>query len=175
MPINASPIMLSTKQEEILREYTRSRTVGENLRSRSEIILLASMGKSNNAIEKEMGITGKKVTKWRNRYSEKSEELKRIELENPHKLRKTIESVLKDEQRAGVPAKFTDEQFASIVALACESPGSRNLPFSHWSASLLQIEAIKLGLVESISVRTVGRFLKYGRFKAASKPILAES
>jgi putative transposase len=44
--------------------------------------------------------------------------------------------------------------------MACEDPGKFNVPFSHWSPALLQIEVIKLGIVASISVRQIGRFLK---------------
>jgi len=171
----ASRIEISSKQEEILKEYSKSRTLGENLRSRSEIILLAFSGKSNNAIEKSMQITGKKVTKWRNRYSIKQEEINRIEIESPQKLRSKIKEVLSDEPRAGVTPKFKSEQVAAIIALACEAPESRNLPFTHWSPSLLRLEAIKLGIVIDISERQVGRFLKSSRVKAASEPLLAES
>jgi len=172
--MSATPIKLSTKQEEILKENSRSRSVGENLRSRSEIIIRANVGESNNTIEKEMGITGKKVTCWRNRYSEQYEELSRVERESPHKLRRKIEEILSDEQRAGVPPKFRDEQVAAIIALACEDPAKIGLPFSHWSPGLLRLEAIKLKIVEEISVRQVGRFLKRERFTATQSTELAE-
>ena len=164
MPKRAREIKLSEKQEEILREYAKSRTEGENLRSRSEIVVLAKEGKSNNEIERLMGITGKKVTHWRNKYNEKQEEINRTEEESPQKLRRKIEEVMKDERRAGVPAKYKDEQVAAIIALACEDPAKKGLPFSHWSPRLLRIEAVKLGIVEDISVRQVGRFLKRERF-----------
>ena len=173
--MSASAIKLSAKQEAILREYSKSRTVGENLRSRSEIILRANGGESNNRIEKAMGITGKKVTRWRKRYSEQYEEIRRIETESPHKLRGFIEEILRDDQRAGVPPKFKDEQVAAIIALACEDPMKMGLPFSHWSPGLLRLEAIKLGIVEEISPRQVGRFLKRERFTASQSTELAES
>jgi len=173
--MSASPIKLSEKQKEILSEYTKSRTVGENMRSRSEIIIRSSAGESNNKIEKEMGITGKKVTRWRKRYSEQYEEISRIERESPQKLRRKIEEILRDEQRAGVAPKFLEEQVASIIALACEDPVKLGLPFSHWSSKLLRIEAIKLGIVESISDRQIGRFLKRTGFTAAQSEKLAES
>jgi len=162
MPIHAAEIKISEKERQILSENSKSRTVGENLRSRSEIILKASEGKSNNEIEREMGITGKKVTRWRNRYSEKSSVISRIEAESPHKMRRVIEEILSDEYRAGAPMKFTAEQVASILALACEDPMEIGLPFSHWTPGLLRLEAIKLGIVEDISKRQVGRFLKHG-------------
>jgi len=172
---SASEIKLSEKQEGILREYAKSRTVGENMRSRSEIIVLANEGKSNNEIEKEMGITGKKVTHWRNKYSQNQGEIKRTEEESPHKMREKIKEVLGDEQRAGVTPKFKDEQVAGIIALACEDPAKIGLPFSHWSPRLLRIEAIKLGIVDDISIRQVGRFLKRERFTAEQGAELAES
>jgi putative transposase len=64
---------------------------------------------------------------------------------------------------------------AAIIELACEAPMKLGLPFSNWSPKLVQIEAKKLGIVESISVRQEGRFLKYAGIKAASGKKLAES
>jgi transposase len=78
-----------------------------------------------------------------------------------------IKAVLSDEQRPGGPPKYTDEQVAAIVALACEDPSKRGLPFSHWTPGLLQREAIKLGITDNISVRQVGRFLKRTGSKAS--------
>jgi putative transposase len=63
---------------------------------------------------------------------------------------------------------FRDEQIAAIIALSCEDPEVLGLPFSHWTPELLQIEAIKGGIIESISVRHVGRILKRKRFTAES-------
>ena len=58
-----------------------------------------------------------------------------------------------DKFRSGSPGKFTDAQREQIVALASESPPDLDLPFTHWSASLLRIEVISRGIVEDISVR----------------------
>ena len=171
----ASKIELSEKQERILNEKAKGTHTPLHLKIRAKIILLASEGKSNNAIEKEMRIHSSTVKIWRDRYSGEYTELQRIELESPHKMRGTIEKILSDEQRPGGPPKFTDEQVAAIIALACEDPMKLGLPFSHWSPELLQIEALKLGIVESISVRQVGRFLKRERFTAAQESKLAES
>ena len=172
---SASKIELSEKQESILKEKAKGSHTPLHQKIRAEIILKASEGKSNNAIEKEMKIHSSAVKKWRDRYSEEYEELQRIEKESPHKMRSAIEEILSDAPRAGGPATYTDEQVAAIIALACEDPMKIGLPFSHWSAGTLQIEAIKLGIAESISVRQVGRFLKRERFKAPSSQKLAES
>ena len=157
---SASKIELSEKQESILKEKAKGSHTPLHQKIRAEIILKASAGKSNNVIEKEMKIHPSAVKKWRDRYSGEYRELERIEKESPNKLRRTIEKILSDEQRPGGPSKFTDEQVAAIIALACEDPAKLELPFSHWSPKLLQIEVVKVGIVESISERQIGRFLK---------------
>jgi len=86
--------------------------------------------------------------------------LTRIESESPRKLRIAIEKVLSDERRRGAPPKFKVEQVAAIIALSCEEPEKLGYPFSHWTPELLRVEAIKLGIVDSISLRQIGRFLK---------------
>jgi putative transposase len=121
-----------------------------------------------------MDIDPKTVKLWRDRYSAKYEELKRVEAETPHKIRSAILETLSDAPRAGGPPKFKDGQVAAIIAMACEEPSKFGLPFSNWTPELLQIEAVKLGIVESISIRQIGRFLKRKRFTAAPGPVLAE-
>jgi putative transposase len=143
-----------------LEGYAKGTHTALHLKQRSKIVLLAADGISNNNIEKEAESTAKTVKRWRDRYSNQYEELKRIEEETPHKLRSTIEDILSDEQRAGRKPEFTDGQVASIIALACMNPADLELPFSHWTPSLLREEAIKQNIVESISVRQIGRFLK---------------
>ena len=157
---SASKIELSEKEEQILEEKVKGTHTPEHLKIRSEIVLRSFHGESNNKIEREMKKDAKTVKLWRDRYSEAGEELREIMAEKPHKMRSAIEKVLSDEQRPGGPPTYRAEQVAAIMALACEDPASRGLPFSHWSLSLLRIEAIKLGIVEDISERQVGRFLK---------------
>ena len=149
--------------------------IEEHFKKRSEIILLANAGKSNSDISEEVGIVRGQVREWRKRYASAREELSRIEAESPKKLRGTIEKTLSDMPRPGAPSTLTDEQKACIIALACELPENLGLPFSHWSPSLLRIELLDRGIVESISAVHVGRFLKESRFKASSGEKLAES
>lgn len=156
----ASTVTLTEKQERILTENAVGTHTPMHLKIRSQIILFAAQGCSNNDIEKQMNIDAKTVKLWRDKYSSHYDELHRIETETPNKLRGTLIKILSDEQRPGCPPKFTDEQVAAIIAMACEDPGKFNVPFSHWSPALLQIEVIKLGIVASISVRQIGRFLK---------------
>jgi putative transposase len=156
----ASEIKLSEKERRILEQNSKGTHTPLHLKKRSAIILLSAAGKSNKAIKREMEIDNKTIRLWRNRYSGQKEELERTEGESPHKMRSKITEILSDEQRSGGPPKFTDEQVACIIALSLESPSNLELPFSHWSPRLLRIEAIKRGIVEEISERQVGRFLK---------------
>ena len=57
------------------------------------------------------------------------------------------------------PPKFTPEEITGIIALACESPADSGLPVSHWTPPELAREAVRRGIVESISPRQVDRFL----------------
>src|SRR6266581_3135277 len=88
-------------------------------------------------------------------------------------LGQAIEALLTDEQRPGAPATFTFEQFMQIMALACETPEASDRPVSTWTPRELADEAVKRGIVEQISPRTVERFLKGERFAAASQAVLA--
>jgi len=157
---SAKKVVLSEKQEQILKEYAAGTHTPLHLKTRAQIVLKAAKGWTNNSIEKDMDLDPTTVKRWRDRYSAQYEQLKHTEAETPRKLRSMIEKILSDEQRPGGPPTFTDEQVAAILALACEDPATRRLPFSHWTPGMLQREAIKLRIVQSISVRQIGRFLK---------------
>lgn len=86
-----------------------------------------------------------------------------------------IEELLNDLPRAGWAGKFSAEQVTQIIALACEPPADSGRPVTHWTPKELADEAAKRGIVESISPRQVGRFLKDGRPAAASEPLLAHA
>src|SRR5262249_56042949 len=76
--------------------------------------------------------------------------------------------------RRGPPATFTAEQIVQIVAVACEDPAASGRPVSHWTPREVAAEVRKRGIVATISTRSVGRFLKSGRFTAPSRGILAQ-
>src|SRR5947199_7476901 len=70
-------------------------------------------------------------------------------------LSQAIEELLTDAYRPGSPGTFTLEQFMQIMALACEKPMSVDVPVSAWTPRELADEAVKRGIVEQISARTV--------------------
>jgi putative transposase len=85
-----------------------------------------------------------------------------------------IVEALTDHPRAGTPATFTAEQIVQIVAVACEDPADSGRPVSHWTPREVAEEVCKRGIVETISTRSVGRFLKSGGFAAPSGRVLAQ-
>ena len=58
------------------------------------------------------------------------------------------------------------------MALACEPPEEYGRAVTHWTPPELAAEAVKQGIVDNISARHVGRFLKCSRFETASIPLL---
>ena len=75
--------------------------------------------------------------------------------------------------RPGQPAHYTDEQIIRILEIACREPQEFGYEVSHWSLNLLVNAVVKEGIVESISAKTVSRFLKYEGNPPASHPLLA--
>jgi transposase len=170
----ATEINLSENQKRIITELARSTHQPLNLKIRAQIIDMASEGSNNSEILREMSIDAKQVRRWRDRYFKNQEQLSIVEREVPHKLRSAIIETLSDEPRTGAPARIQDEQVAAIIAMACEEPEKFDLPVSHWTPSLLRQKAVEIGIVDEISVRQVGRFLKGERLAAASKPMLVK-
>lgn len=94
MPLPSKKIILSEKQERILTENAAGTHTPLHIKIRSQIILKAANGSNNTKIKENMGIDHKTVRKWRNRYSSRYEELKRVETERPNKLRSEINKTL---------------------------------------------------------------------------------
>ena len=101
-----------------------------------------------------------RVVLWRGRWINQYVELSRIEHEHPEELEAAIMQLLSDQPRPGTPPTFTEQQVLQIVAIACEDPAASERLISHWTAREVRDEAIKRGIVSSISITQVGRFLK---------------
>ena len=56
--------------------------------------------------------------------------------------------------------KITADQVVQILAVACESPKLSGRPITRWTHRELRDEVVNRGIVESISVAQVGRYLK---------------
>ena len=158
----APAINLTQKQENILTKISTSRSLPRALIMRAQIILYASQGMQNKDISSKVSLTREMVGVWRKRWSAAQEILLEMERkgEEDRKYKQKINEILSDNEKPGVPAKFTAEQVCQILSVACEKPEDSNLPLSHWSLPALRLEVIKRGIVENISVTHLGRFLK---------------
>src|SRR5215218_6562516 len=176
------PVVLTPTQRVLLQRLARRQSGAQRLVRRARIILEAASGANNDQIAKLLGIDRGTVRTWRMRWLEALPRLKAAEKragggdddDERVLLAGLVEEVLVDEPRSGKPATFTPEQICRIVALACENPRESGRPVTHWSTTELADEALKRAIVQSISPRSVGRFLGRGQSQAASGALLDE-
>jgi putative transposase len=161
MPGKAAKVVITERQQEILHRWVASRSCPRGLAQRAEIILLAFGRLQNGPIAEQLGCERHAVGMWRRRWADAFDTLVRIECaEGLSALETAIEEVLSDNPRTGCPGTFAPDQIARILAVACEPPADSGRPVTHWTPTELAEEVVARGIVPSISVRHVGRFLK---------------
>lgn len=155
-------LALTPRQRGLLYHLTQRATAPQRLVLRARLILLAANGCPNSQISRDLPLERGQVRLWRSRWLAAQAQLTALEHDEPgDKLLTTaISALLTDAPRPGTPPLFTPEQVVQVVALACEPPADSGRPISHWTTPELADEAMKRGLVETISARSVGRFLK---------------
>lgn len=169
-------IKLSDRQQRVLKQLLRRQTSTQRLVRRVNMILMAAAGSNNEQIAKHFGLHRESVRHWRERWLSATTGLAAVETNesDDRPLAEAIEAVLADAYRSGAPSCFSAEQIAQIIAVACEEPQASGLPITHWTPQDLADEAVKRGIVERISARSAGRFLKRSGYQTASEPLLAE-
>ena len=156
----AAKVMLTEGQEGVLQRIRRSTTAPRRLVQRAGIILLAFAGWLNRDIAVEMGLGRKQVGLWRRRWQQSFHALVAVECRETHAaFRRVIEDVLSDAPRSGSTGIFTAEQVTQILATACEPAEQSGRPIDRWTHRELTDEVIGRGIVSSISVSQVGRYL----------------
>ena len=157
----AAEITLTARQRLVLEPLARARTAPQRMVERCRIVLMSAEGRNNEDLAEVLGVDRQRVRRWRQRWVKAAADLAVAEKDGAtaKDLEKLILGVLADDERSGAPARFTPEQIAGIIALACEPPADRGLPVSHWTPAELRREAIKRKIVESISPRHIDRFL----------------
>ena len=153
-------VALSEEERHTLHTLIRAHKTPQHLSFRAQVILLLAEGLTAPAVARHLGTTRTTVRRWRRHW------LKRQGC--------TVPERLQDAMRPGAPATFSAEQWCQIIALACEPPEASGRPISHWTPRELADEARSRGIVEAISERHVGRFLKSGRPEALPQPLLAQ-
>lgn len=160
--------LLSEGQTRILEDLVNASLTPKVIVTRAKLILLHALGMPPSVICKKLEISYTPVYKWLNRWLKAKPTLDQIEKEKTgYDLKKEIINTLKDASRSGAPCKFTEEQVLQIIALACTSPETEDLPVSHWSCRMLAEHAQRLGLVKSISYKQINNFLKSGGVKTS--------
>jgi len=154
---------VSIEERDELERLIRSHTTPQQLATRARMILLSAEGLRVGQIAKQLRVWRKTVSEWRVRW-------RRTKGSGT-----TVRERLGDAARSGAPARITPEQICAIIALACETPEDCGLPLSHWSEQALADEAVKRGIIDQISQRSVGRILKRSRPQATPGAVLADA
>jgi len=156
----APPVHLAEDERQELLALIRAHKTPQHLSFRAQIILSLADGHNAREVARLLGTSRLTVRRWRSHW-----------LARQHC---AVSERFHDAPRPGTPATFSVEQWCQIMALACEPPADSERPISHWTPREVAAEAIKRGIVETISERHVGRFLKSGRPQTAAESLLAQ-
>jgi transposase len=133
------PVRLTPEQRESL-EQLRTQGLPRKQQYRSDILLRAHEGDTDQEIADDLGVHHDTVRRVRRRFAEHG-----------------LDAALADRPRPGAPPKLDGKQEAMVIALACtDAPGGRD----RWSVRLLARRAVELEVVETVSRETVRRVLK---------------
>jgi transposase len=156
---------LSDAERLALEKLIQRHSTPQLLALRARIVLACAQDKRNAQIARELSASVDMVRDWRARWLA----LQPVPLDEL-----SVEARLADRERSGAPARITAEQWCQIVALVCEVPENSKRPISHWTPREIADEAIKRGILDRISPRHLGRFLKGERSQAASVSLLVD-
>lgn len=156
----APTVPLSPDERQELLSLIRAHTTPQHYSFRAQIILQLADGDNAREVARRLETSRLTVRRWRRHW-----------LARPHC---SVPERLQDAPRPGTPATFSAEQWCQIMALACEPPADSGRPISHWTPRELAAEARQRGIVETISERHVGRFLKSRRSQTAPQSLLAQ-
>ena len=147
-------VPLSEAERQELHRLIRAHTTPQHYSFRAQIVLLLADGHNAPEVARRLGTSRRTVRLWRGHWMARPGE--------------AVVERLQDAPRPGAPATFHAEQWCQIMALACEPPEASGRPE-------LADEACKRGIVETISERHVGRFLKSSRSQTTPQSLLAQS
>ena len=156
----APDVFIAEDERRELLALIRAHKTPQHFSFRAQIILRLADGHNAQEVARLLGTRRHTVRRWRRHW-----------LPRPHG---AVLARLHDAPRPGTPATFRVGQWCQIMALACEPPTDSERPISHWTPRELADEAIKRGIVTTISERHVGRFLKSRRPQTAPQSLLAQ-
>lgn len=171
----SAPLTLSARGRQLVAGLARQRSAAYRQVQRANLLLALADG-GNNAVARTHSLDRALVRKWRTRWVELARKLAHAEASDAtdEQLSELLVAGLQDLPRSGAPATFTAEQIVQVIALSCEDPAASGRPVTQWTPPELAAEAVKRGLVPTISPATVGRFLKAGGLGLAPHGGLAQ-
>lgn len=172
MPFLANDVTINDEKIlNVLETISNRRKISHDIAQRAKIILLANKGYPNSQIGKEVGASRNTVSKWRNRFILYYPIIQAVSVLDPASLEGAVLLILWDLPRKGAPHKYTDEQIIKIHEIACRDPKECGIEISHWTHTDLAKYCNDHNITDSISARTVGRYLE----EADIKPHLVRS
>lgn len=114
----AEKIILSDRQQALLKQIVRRTTNPYRLVRRAQLILWAAAGVSNSQLTTELKLDRGQVRLWRERWLAAAPQLASVEAQNSsnRELMALISNVLSDRARLGTSNYFSTEQVVQIVA-----------------------------------------------------------
>ena len=116
-------IRLNDDEVEYLKAFVKKGRKSARELTRARILLLVNEGKTETGIKDTLGICRATVSNVKKRYREEG-----------------FQSALTEKPRPGQPRKYTDEQEAEIIAIACTDPPRGR---KRWTIRLLTSELKK--------------------------------
>lgn len=158
-------IPITDQQRQLLTLISRSPSCEHRLVLRARLLLACASDPCNETVAHTCDTNRETVRKWRRRWLDAQPALGAADAgdEGAPSLRDALNILLTDTPRGGRPPTFTPEQITHLIALACTKPTDVGREGTHWTPHELADELQRQGMVESISPRHVGRFLKGGR------------
>lgn len=169
-------VQLTARQRACLEQIVRRQTSPQRLVRRAKILLALETGATQCHVMRQMHLNRGTVQVWCRRWCALAPKLAQMEADEDSDtaLTAVIVEALTDSPRSGTPATFTPEQIVQMVAVACEDPRDSGRPVSHWTPREVAEEVRQRRIVETISTRSVGRFVKSGGCAAPSGRVLAQ-
>jgi putative transposase len=153
-------VPITDAERRALLALVRARKTEQRTALRARIVLALAEGENAPTVARRLSTTRTTVRLWRSCWLGRAG--------------RSVDERLADGERTGAPRTITAEQWCKILALACEPPEHSGRPITHWTPRELADEAVKQGIVETISTRHVGRFLKSDRCQTAPESVLAQ-
>ena len=166
MPPKKEATIMSNIQRAQINELLNGKGLTKRVRDRLKLLLLASDGISDYAINKILGLDAGQIGEWRKRWEGSQQLFKELENqpESKKELNAQIIATMSDRGRIGRPTQISLAQKNEIIAVACKSPKDYGIPMVAWNLTTLTQVIKDLKIVDEISRSYVGKILQKKNF-----------